>query len=91
MVRPALVFATLVARLLPLTAAQDNTWIFPSNNDGDLAHVEGTYAEGSLITLSWETSYQTADLVLWQNGNSTLQYLPNSGMLPPVRVVSGHY
>ena len=75
----ALLLTALVAQLLPSAAAQENLWISPTPNDGDLTHIEGTFAEGSLIKLIWETNFTQVNLVIWQNNNSTLQYLPNSG------------
>lgn len=78
---PLLAALTLfAARLLPLAAAaSSNQFVSPSPNDGDHTHIEGTFAEGSLIRLQWETTWTTLALVLWQDGTPQFQYLPNSG------------
>lgn len=81
MVRLGFVAILLAAQgqLLPLAAADSsNQFISPSPNDGDHTHIEGTFAEGSLIKLVWETTWQTLALVLWQDGTPQFQYLPNS-------------
>jgi hypothetical protein len=84
MVRLAFLLTALVAQLLPLATAQDdpNTWVSPTANDGDHSHIEGTFSVGSIIKLEWQTNFTEINLVIWQDENSTLQYLPNSGICP---------
>lgn len=87
MVRPPFSLTALVALLLPLATAQDdpNTWVSPTPNDGDHSHIEGTFSVGSIIKLEWQTNFTEINLVIWQDENSTLQYLPNSGIAHPFR------
>lgn len=37
------------------------------------------YVIGSTIDLSWQTNYTSIEVLLWQNGNNSVQELPPSG------------
>jgi len=54
--------------------------IFPSNNNGNHAQIDGSFTVGTTITLQWTSIWESVNLVLFQDGTPAFQYLPNSDM-----------
>ncbi|OAG45221.1 hypothetical protein AYO21_00569 [Fonsecaea monophora] len=68
----------LFLALIVGAAAQDQENIFlnpPTNGVNNDFTQNPTYVQGSTITLQWETTYPSTDLVIWQNGNPNSQLL----------------
>jgi hypothetical protein len=77
----SLALSLVLAHLFASAAGgTSNNFIFPSNQDFNHAHVDGSFPVGTTITLKWTSIWESVNLVIWQDGAPPFQYLPNSGM-----------
>ncbi len=78
------IFSQLLASVILLSShvacQKENRFINPpeAGPAGEFRDI-GVYPVGTQMTLSWKTSWERYSLVLYQNDNSTFQYLPASG------------
>ncbi|OAP57693.1 hypothetical protein AYL99_08431 [Fonsecaea erecta] len=83
--------------------SQDNIFLNPPTNGINNDFTQNpTYVQGSTITLQWETTYPSTDLVIWQNGNpnsqvleggitaTTLSWTVGTGESPPFDLSKGN-
>ncbi|OAL37923.1 hypothetical protein AYO20_02756 [Fonsecaea nubica] len=95
----------LFLALIVGATAQDQENIFlnpPTNGVNNDFTQNPTYVQGSTITLQWETTYPSTDLVIWQNGNPNSQLLTagitttklswtvGAGAIPPFDLSEGN-
>jgi hypothetical protein len=76
----SLVLAHLFASATAGNVGASNNFVFPSNNNGKHAEVDGSFPVGTTITLQRTSMYESVNLVLFQDGTPAFQYLANSGM-----------
>jgi hypothetical protein len=77
-------FASALITFLLSRFVSGESFIDPPPNDADHANVYAHWIIGQTITTSWSGEWSNVTLVLWQDGISNFQYLPDSGISRPL-------